>query len=61
MYEFVIGKMKDAGMNGAIVVTGGDDAHAPRGKPLKRLAFLVHSHHSHTTSSSNDVLLRAAV
>ena len=23
MYEFVIDKMKDAGMNGAIVVTGG--------------------------------------
>lgn len=61
MYEFVIGKMKDAGMNGAIVVTGGDDAHAPRGKPLKRLVFLVHSHHSRTTSSSNEVLLRAAV
>ena len=53
--------MKDAGMNGAIVVTGGDDARAPRGKPMKRLVFLEHSYHSRTTSSSNEVLLRAAV
>ena len=29
MYEFVLGKMKEEGMNGAIVETGGDDAHAP--------------------------------
>jgi GNAT superfamily N-acetyltransferase len=28
MYEFVLGKMKDAGMNGAIVETGSDDAYA---------------------------------
>ena len=61
IYEFVIDKMKDAGINGAIVVTGGDDAHAPRGKPLKRVRCLVDSHHSRTISSSNEVLLRAAV
>ena len=29
MYEFVLDRMKQAGMNGAIVTTAGDAAHAP--------------------------------
>ena len=39
MYEFVLGKMKEEGMNGAIVETGGDDAHAPARQAYEKVGF----------------------
>jgi GNAT superfamily N-acetyltransferase len=39
MYEFVLGKMKDAGMNGAIVETGSDDAYARARQAYEKVGF----------------------
>ena len=39
MYEFVLAQMKDAGMKGAIVETGGDGAHAPARQACEKDGF----------------------
>ena len=37
--QFVLVKMKEAGMKGAIVTTGGDEAHAPARRAYEKVGF----------------------
>jgi hypothetical protein len=39
MYNFVLVQMRDAGMNAAVVTTGGDDAHAPAERAYEEAGF----------------------
>jgi GNAT superfamily N-acetyltransferase len=39
MYDFVLEKMKQAGMEAAIVTTGGDEAHAPARRAYEKVGF----------------------
>ena len=39
MCEFVLGRMKQAGMKGAIVTTGGDAAYAPARRAYEKVGF----------------------
>ncbi len=39
MYEFVLEQMKQAGMEAAIVTTGGDEAHAPARRAYEKVGF----------------------
>lgn len=39
MYDFVLAQMRDAGMNAAVVTTGGDDAHAPARRAYEKAGF----------------------
>ena len=39
MYEFVIDKMRQEGMVGVAVTTGGDDAHAPARRSYEKAGF----------------------
>jgi len=39
MYEFVIDKMREEGMNYAVVTTGGDDGHAPARRSYEKAGF----------------------
>lgn len=40
MYEFVLERMREAGIKAAIVTTGGDDAHAPARRAYEKAGFL---------------------
>ena len=39
--EFVLGKMKDAGMQTALVGTGGDESHAPARRAYEKAGFIA--------------------
>jgi ribosomal protein S18 acetylase RimI-like enzyme len=39
--EFVLGKMKDAGMQTALVGTGGDESHAPARRAYEKSGFIA--------------------
>jgi N-acetylglutamate synthase-like GNAT family acetyltransferase len=51
MYEFVLEKMKQAGMEAANVTTGGDEAHAPARRTYEKVGFSGPVPSSSTTSS----------
>lgn len=42
MYDFAIGRMKEAGMRVATVATGGDPSHAPARRAYEKAGFTVH-------------------
>ena len=39
MYAFALQRMRDSGMNTAVVTTGGDDAHAPARRAYEKAGF----------------------
>jgi len=39
MYEFVLDRMRQAGMKAAVVTTGGDEAHAPARRAYEKVGF----------------------
>lgn len=41
MYEFAVARMKQAGMRGATVATGGDPSHAPARRAYRKAGFNV--------------------